>query len=150
MIKEDVRLQKKKDKWNLIIFIFFVVSSAIFLIYTYRSDDFSKSFEGNTIGLITRIENCRRFKCLRYYFYIEDKKILSGMQIRNFQGNPQDLVNKFFKVKYDLNNPDENEIFFREELETDSLMLVKSGFVKTKYYEYDDVSKKYLEKLKWK
>ena len=72
------------------------------------------------------------------------------MRIGNYQENPDDLVNKFFKVKYNLNKPEENEIFFREELESDYLMIVKSGFTKTKYYEYDDKSTKYLEKLKWK
>lgn len=127
-----------------------MVGSVIFLICTNRPDDFSKSFKGETIGLITRIENCNRSKCLRYYFYIEDKRILSKMRIRNYQGNSNNLVNKFFKVKYNLNKPEENEIFFREELELDSLMLVKSGFTKTKYYEYDDRSTKYLERLKWK
>lgn len=143
-------MQNKKDKWNLIIFVAFMVGWAIFLICTNQPDDFSKSFRGEAIGLVTRIENCNRSKCLRYYFYIDDKRILSGMGIRNYQENPNDLVNKFFKVKYNLNKPEENEIFFREKLELDSLMLVKSGFRKTKYYEYDDRSTKYLEKLKWK
>ncbi len=127
-----------------------MVGLAMFLIYTNRPDDFSKSFKGEAIGLVTRIENCNRSKCLRYYFYIQNKRILSGMVIRNYQGNPNDLVNKFFKIKYNLNKPEENEIFFREEFQSDSLMLVKSGFTKTKYYEYDNASTKYLEKLKWK
>ncbi|MEG2102158.1 MAG: hypothetical protein RRY99_11690 [Flavobacterium sp.] len=49
-----------------------------------------------------------------------------------------------------MNKPEENEIFLEEELKPDSLKLIEAGFTKTKYYEYDDVTREYLEKSKWK
>ncbi|MBJ2123035.1 hypothetical protein [Flavobacterium sp. IB48] len=50
-----------------------------------------------------------------------------------------------------MNKPEENEIFLEEEVKPDSLSLVKAGFTKTKYYEYDNgVTGKYLEKSRWK
>ena len=61
------------------------------------------------------------------------------------------LLNKFYKVKYDINNPGGNYIVLEKELKPDSITLVKAGFTKTKYYIYDGgVSCRYIEKSKWK
>ena len=63
----------------------------------------------------------------------------------------KDILNKYYKVKYDLNNPKANYIILDKELKPDSLTLVKAGFSKTKYYIYDSgITNKYLEKSKWK
>ncbi|WP_428230261.1 hypothetical protein [Flavobacterium sp.] len=107
-------------------------------------------FKGETIALVTINEGSGKYKVLRYYFYT-DRKILGRIGNRSRNSNLYKEINKFYKVKYDLNKPEENEVFLEKELKPDSTALVKAGFTKTKYYEYDDgVTGKYLEKLKWK
>lgn len=127
----------------ILIFIFFSIKKA------NKYDDYKKTFKGETIALVTINEGTERHKVVRYYFYT-DRKILGKIGNRTRQNNLYKEINKFYKVKYDLNKPEENEIFLEEELKPDSLALVKAGFVKTKYYEYDDATGKYLEKSKWK
>ncbi|TDO78110.1 hypothetical protein EV143_103357 [Flavobacterium chryseum] len=127
----------------------------IFLLFFLASKDaneyneYKKTFKGETIGFVTRIDDRRKKRdYLKYYFY-SGKKILSEISTREHNG--YDLINKFYKVKYNINNPEENYIILEEKLEPDSISLVKAGFTKTKYYIYDaGVSCKYIEKSKWK
>lgn len=108
-------------------------------------NEHKKTFKGETIGFVTRIVREGKRDYLKYYFY-SGRKILSEVSSRDF-----DLVDKFYKVKYDLNNPEDNYIVLEEELEPDSISLVKAGFTKTKYYIYDaGVTCKYIEHSKWK
>ena len=123
----------------------------IFLLFFLASKDaneyneYMKTFKGETIGFVTRIEREGKRDHLKYYFY-SGRKILSEVSSRECK-----LVNKFFKVKYDLNNPENNYIVLEEELEPDSISLVKAGFTKIKYYIYDaGVTCKYIENSKWK
>ena len=148
MIKEDVRLQSKNGQWKVIIAII-TVGLLLYLIDNNQHDnDYSKSFKGETIGLLTRLKSNDEYGyTLQYYFYT-DKKIRSVVFVKKYDNKD---FNKFFKVKYDLNNPEENYIVLEEELEPDSISLVKAGFTKTKYYTYDaGVTCKYIEKSKWK
>lgn len=125
-----------------------IVGLLLYLIGNNQYDDYSKSFKGETIGLLTRLKsNDEHGYTLQYYFYT-DKKIRSVVFVKKYDNED---FNKFFKVKYDLNNPQENNIVLEEELEPDSISLVKAGFTKTKYYIYDaGVTCKYIEKSKWK
>lgn len=141
-------MESKTNQWKTFLF-FVVVSFIIYQIYFGQKNDYRKSFKGETIALVTINEGTERHKVVRYYFYT-DRKILGKIGNRTRQNNLYKEINKFYKVKYDLNKPEENEIFLEEELKPDSLALVKAGFVKTKYYEYDDATGKYLEKSKWK
>lgn len=122
----------------ILIFIFFSIKKA------NKYDDYKKTFKGEAIGFVTRIEREGKRDYLKYYFY-SDRKILSEVSSKDYG-----LVNKFYKVKYDLNNPEQNYIVLEEELQPDSLTLVKAGFTKTKCYEYDDEKAEYLGKWKWK
>jgi hypothetical protein len=144
---EEKEENNKEPKWLGTVFICIIVILFI-LIVRYNNneqDEYKKTFEGETIGLATRIKHSGKTSSLRYYFYT-DKKILSEVS-----GRDNDLVNKFYKIKYDLNNPEENYIVLEEELEPDSISLVKAGFTKTKYYIYDaGITCKYIEKSKWK
>ncbi|TDW49722.1 hypothetical protein EV144_102141 [Flavobacterium sp. 270] len=109
-----------------------------------KYDEHDKNLKGETIGLTTRVKYHRKTRSLRYYFYT-NKKVLAEVSIDYGQ------VNKFYKVKYDLDNPEKNYIVLEEELEPDSISLVKAGFTKTKYYIYDaGVTCKYIEHSKWK
>jgi hypothetical protein len=148
MIKEDVRLQSKNDQWKMI-FAIMIIGLFIYLIYNNQQNDYSKSFKGETIALLTINEGSGEDQISRYFFYT-DKKILGKIGSRSRHNNLYKEINKFYKVRYDLNKPEENKIFLEEELKPDSVTLIKAGFAKTKYYEYDDAKGKYLEKWKWK
>lgn len=130
---------------NIMISLFLgLIISIIFSLY-YKGE-YKKPLNGETIGFATRIKQGRQ-STLRYYFYVDEKRILGSASLAN-----PDLVNKFYRVKYDLNNPEKGySIILNEELKPDSITLVKAGFTKTKYYIYDDgVSCKYIENSKWK
>ncbi|KUJ63370.1 hypothetical protein AR687_04285 [Flavobacteriaceae bacterium CRH] len=148
MIKEDVRLKGKTDQTKLILFIV-VVGLLLYSIYNgNKESNHIKSFKGETIGLLTRVkDNDEHGYTLQYYFYL-DKKIRSVIYVKEYN---EGIINNFFKVKYNISNPEENDIILQEELEPDSISLVKAGFTKTKYYFYDaGVTCKYIEKSKWK
>jgi len=130
---------------NLGISLFFGL--IILLIYSlYYEGEYKKTLKEETIGLATRIKQGRQ-KTLRYYFYYDKKRILGSASLAN-----PNLVNKFYRVKYDPNNPEKGHaIILNEELQPDSITLVKAGFIKTKYYIYDaGVTCKYIEYSKWK
>jgi hypothetical protein len=123
----------------------------IFLLFFLSSKDaneynqYKKTFRGETIGFVTRIEREGKRDYLKYYFY-SGRKILSEVLSED-----SGLVNKFYKVKYDLDKPEEHYFVLDEELKPDSISLVKAGFTKTKYYIYDaGVTCKYIEYSKWK
>jgi len=138
----------KETNWKAI--VFFILIGLLGLSIYYHKDDYSnhrKSFKGKTIGLSTRFKYGRKVTYLQYYFYL-DKKIISKISVEKY--DPA-LLNKFYKVKYDLNKPEENDLILEEELQPDSITLVKAGFTKTKYYFYDaGVTCKYIERSKWK
>jgi hypothetical protein len=141
--------KKEIDKIKGIIGISLLAIIFLFSVFSNKNakkhDEYDKNLKGETIGLTTRIRYNRNTSYLRYYFYT-NKRILSEVSIRDYG-----RVNKFYKVKYDLNNPEENYIVLEEELKPDSISLVKAGFTKTKYYIYDaGVTCKYIENSKWK
>ncbi|QOG02692.1 hypothetical protein [Flavobacterium sp. MDT1-60] len=148
--KEEIN-EKPKWIWSVvlltivILFILFVSNNA------NKYQRYKETFKGETIGFTTRIEHANKTSSLKYYFY-SDKKVLSEVSTRGYEGDEYELINKFYKVKYDLNNPEKGHyIILEEELSPDSLTLVKAGFTKTKYYIYDaGVTCKYIEKSKWK
>jgi hypothetical protein len=138
-------LNKTEKVIGIILFVLIFLSVVFSIKNENKYNEYKKTFKGETIGLATRFERQGKRDYLRYYFYA-NKKILSEIY-----SNDEDLVNKFYKVKYDLNNPEEHYIILEEELEPDSISLVKAGFTKTKYYIYDaGVTCKYIEKSKWK
>lgn len=141
-------MREKENNDNLIhvsIILFFgLIISLIFSLH-YKGE-YKKPLKEETIGLATRIKQGRQ-STLRYYFYYDKKRILGSASLAN-----PDLVNKFYRVKYDPNNPEKGHaIILSEELQPDSITLVKAGFTKTKYYIYDaGVTCKYIENSKWK
>ncbi|MBF4514842.1 hypothetical protein IRZ71_00710 [Flavobacterium sp. ANB] len=149
MIKEDVRIIHKSNEIKVIVF-FMLVGLLIYSMYYNDKEqgNYLKSFKGEKIGLLTRVkDHDEHGYTLQYYFYL-DKKIRATIYVKEYDS---EILNKFFKVKYNINNPEENYIVLEEELEPDSISLVKAGFTKTKYYVYDaGVTCKYIEKTKWK
>ena len=149
MIKEDVRIAHKTN-WRKVIVFFLLIGLVILSIYynSIEHENYRKSFKGETIALATRIQHKYKYDfSLHYYFYL-DKKIISAITVKS---NDHSVLNKFYKVKYNLKAPEENYIILEKELNPDSITLVKAGFTKIKYYIYDvAVSSKYIEKSKWK
>lgn len=144
--------EENKDKFKnlkkVIIFTFFL-SIMVLLYYNYKQnqfDQYKETFKGEAIGLTIKFKKAGRSRYLMYCFYL-DGKILSK---RKTAGNDE-ILNKFYKVKYDLKNPRANYIYLDRELKPDSLTLVKAGFTWTKYYTYDGgMTSRYLERSKWK
>ncbi|CAD0001378.1 hypothetical protein [Flavobacterium salmonis] len=129
----------------------FIIAIIIIIFFSRKDDSKSeeniKSFKGEAIGLATRFKYGRKVTYLQYYFYL-DKKIISKISVDKYDPT---LLNKFYKVKYDLNKPEENDLVLEAELQPDSITLVKAGFAKKKYYFYDaGVTCKYIQKSKWK
>ncbi len=137
-------LNKREKVIGIIVFVLIFLSVVFSIKNSDKYNEYKKTFKGETIGLTTRFEREGKRDYLKYYFY-SDGKILSEVSSKDYEA-----VNKFYKVKYDLKNPEQNYIVLEEELQPDSLTLVKAGFTKTKYYEYDDVTWEYLEKERWK
>jgi hypothetical protein len=151
MIKEDVRITNKTN-WGKVIVFFVLVGLFILSIYYNNNEyeNYRKALKGETIALATRIQGSGKARSLRYYFYSE-KKVISEVNTRDYYGDEYELINKFYKVKYNLKDPEENYIILEKELNPDSIMLIKAGFTKIKYYIYDGgVTCKYIEKSKWK
>ena len=136
----------KNLKWVLIFTLIFSVLYTLF--DNSRSTKFNtykETFKGEAIGLTMNFRNVGRHRLLIYCFYVNGKVMSKRKTI-----GENELLNKFYKVKYDLKNPKGNYIFLDQELMPDSLTLVKNGFTWTKYSVYDaNVTSRYLEKAKW-
>lgn len=144
---EDDKVVAKKINWTGLIVFFTLVILFVFFVNKYVKEysEYRKTFKGEAIGLATKIKRSNKHTYLKYYFY-SNKRVLGEISSADYE-----LVNKFYKVKYDLNNPEENYIVLEKELKPDSIALVKAGFTKIKYYIYDGgVTCKYIEKSKWK
>ncbi|TDE02931.1 hypothetical protein [Flavobacterium hiemivividum] len=146
-MKEEGKINFKYLKIAIVITF---ISSTIILLYTNHKenqfDDYKKTFKGEAIGLTMKFKKSGRSRYLMYCFYVNSKIVSNTKTIGN-----DEILKKFYKVKYDLNNPKANYILLDKELKPDSLALVKAGFTKTKYYIYDSgITSKYLERSKWK
>ncbi|GIQ60552.1 hypothetical protein Flavo103_36880 [Flavobacterium collinsii] len=143
-------IEKNDNKFIFIMTGVFLVSIISLTLFSrLRKNEYAtyaKTFKGETIGLTIRIKSSGRSSFLRYYFYANDKRILGGASIVN-----PNLVGNFYKVKYDLNDPEKGHcIILNYELKPDSITLVNAGFVKRKKYIYDaGVSCKYIEEVRW-
>ena len=148
MKEESIKENKNNNPIGIIVAVA-IVSLLLLLRYcdNHKYDKYRSTFKGETIGFATRYKRTGKSTYLQFYFY-KDEKIVSRMLL---PADNKHLLNKYYKVKYDLNNPRASYIILDKELKPDSLTLVKAGFSKTKYYIYDSgVTNKYLERSKWK
>ena len=137
----------KTLKWVLIgVLIFSMLYTLFDNSRTAKFNNYKKTFKGEAIGLTLKFKNAGKSRYLVYCFYVNGKIMT---KTKTMGGD--EILNKFYKVKYDLNNPRGNNIFLDQELKPDSLTLVKNGFTWTKYFIYDSgITNKYLERSKWK
>ena len=137
--------EKTSSKGYLLILIIFCGLLVFFKGIKHNQE--IKTYSGSTIGLANSFKYYTKTKDLNYYFYINDQKIISKTS-----GN--DLYNKnlkkFYQIKYDISNPENNHIVLSKHLQPDSLTLVNAGFTYKKYYEHDIVTNTYIEHYKWR
>ncbi len=106
------------------------------------TNDTTKASASNLFNMMAELE--KQGKGTHFY---KGERIVGSMLV---PGNNDSRLNKFYEVKYDLENPKANYIVLEKEVKPDSITLVKAGFTRTKYYIYDaGVTCKYIEKLKW-
>lgn len=143
-------MKEKKEKTSskgchLILIIFYGLLF-FFIFKGLKHNQEIKTYSGSTIGLANSFKHYAKTKDLNYYFYINDQRIISKTS-----GN--DLYNKdlkkFYQIKYDISNPENNHIVLSNHLQPDSLTLVKAGFTYKKYYEHDIVTNTYIKHYKW-
>ncbi|MFD2908699.1 hypothetical protein ACFSX9_08105 [Flavobacterium ardleyense] len=84
---------------------------------------------------------------LKFYFYLNGKLIVGRQYSSDRYHNS--LLDKFYLVKYDKNDPIKNYIYLNEEIQADSTILSKAGFKYITYYDYDILTSSYVKKYKW-
>lgn len=139
--------RKKKINFSGFIIIGFLICVFILAIYFKNNyDNKIKNYSGSTIGLASSIKHYPKSKDLIYYFYYNDKKVVAISNENNF--TKKDL-NKFYTVKFNLNNPKKCHLYLTKKLNPDSISLVKAGFKYVPYYELDISTNTYIKKSKW-
>lgn len=141
--EKDERETKRKMYFTLSLILLFI----LFILFDEnRRKEKIESFTISTIGLMSTYSikgshghyNCR--------FYINNKSFVSKVSRKS---RPIPILNQFYKVKYDKNNPENNHTFLNIKMHPDSLTLVKAGFESIKYYEHDIATNTYIERYKW-
>lgn len=139
--------RKKKINFSALVVFGLLFCISIFAIYSGNNyEDKIKTYSGRTIGIASSFENYAKTKDINYYFYINEKRIISktpGNHITNR------YLKKFYIIKYDKTNPENNHILLSNQMHPDSLTLVKAGFKYKKYYEHDIATNTYIERYKW-
>lgn len=140
--------EKKEGKFVGITIIVVLIGIIFFAKIKAENNYESKLKECNTstIGYTNRIVGHGKNRNIRYYFYVNNVKYFDEVEPSWEFGN----LHKFYNVKYDYKNPENNIIFSENQIFPDSLSLVKAGFTYTKSYFYDNVTSNYKEKWEWK
>ena len=127
----------------------------LLIIAFFAGDQYSKrkrrieieSYSEATIAFTREIKPGRNGSELKFYFYLNEKLIVGRQYSRDRYHNS--LLDKFYLVKYDKNNPRKNYIYLNEEIQADSTILSKAGFKYITYYDYDILTSSYIKKYKW-
>jgi len=141
--------EKRKKKINFSVLIAFGLLFCIFIFGIYSRNKYEneiKTYSGSTIGLANSFKNYAKTRDLNYYFYINEKRIISKVSGKELTSKNS---KKFYKVKYDIHNPKNNHILLSNKICPDSISLVKSGFKRIKYHEHDIITNTYIEHYKW-
>lgn len=142
-------MNKKREKY--FIFSFIVISMLVIIFYAEnKKADLNKAikaYKGTTIGYATRIKSHKNSRDLIFYFYKDEKRCISKIDLKDYNNY---LTNKFYKVTFDQNNPENNYLYINKPLEPDSTTLIKAGFKFTKVYEHDFRTDTYKLRYEWK
>jgi len=142
--------EKREKKINFAPIIIIVLIIFIFVFGEYSRNKYEnkiKTYTGSTIGIANSFKHYAKTKDLNYYFYINGQRIISKTSGRELYNKD---LKKFYQIKYDISNPENNHIVLSHHLQPDSLTLVKTGFKRVKYYEHDIATNTYKERYKWR
>jgi hypothetical protein len=141
---------EEKEKNGCVIGITIIVVLLTLLFFANKNanknyDKKLKDCNATTIAYTYRLVKSGKNSNVKYYFYVDSIKY---SDVTEASWEYENLY-KFYKVKYNVGNPDESIIFCNKELIPDSLSLVKAGFKKKKVYYYDNITSTYKEKTEW-
>ncbi len=137
---------KKRNEFVLLILslcVVYIVGSYIKNIYFKEIESYKSKAIGKTNKIISAGKGTVFFQ---YYFYYNNKKYTSNSKHNNFDKNN---LKKFFLVSFDKQKPENSHIYLENELNPDSITLVKAGFKCITYYEHNISTNSYIEKHKW-
>lgn len=147
-MKEEREKKKEEGIWVGIV----IISTLILLLFiAYVNGDKIykeklKKCKASTIAYTYRLDRSGKHSNVMYCFYVDSIKFIDQTSVEWEYNN----LYKYYEVKYNSDNPEENIIFCKNEIIPDSITLVKAGFKKKKSYYYDDITATYKEKWEWK
>lgn len=142
-------VQTASKKLILVLLGSFFLFLAITLLKNSNEKSFLKkveTFKGETIGYAIKYKKVNRGEVLMYSFYVNGKKNIAKAMFSKYD---KTYIGNYFKVKYNIANPNQNHILLNFKIKPDSLTLVKTGFKKVKKYYYDHITNTYKEKTEW-
>lgn len=142
--------EKRKKTSSKVYFLILIIFCGLLLSFIFKGIKHNreiKAYSGSTIGLANSFKYYAKTKDLNYYFYINGQRIISKTSGRELYNKD---LKKFYQIKYDISNPENNHIVLSHHLQPDSLALVKAGFKSIKYYEHDITTNTYKERYKWR
>ncbi|WP_445456215.1 hypothetical protein [Flavobacterium sp. HNIBRBA15423] len=141
-------MKEKREKKISISSIFAIgILFCIFTFALYKANNKENTtFNKTTIAFASRFETTGKTKGLIYYFYNNEIRYVSKTSGKDLYKSD---LKKFYKIKYNEENPEENRIVLAANIYPDSISLVKAGFKYKKYYEHDIATNTYIEHSKW-
>ena len=106
-----------------------------------------ESYKETTIAFTLEIKNYEDSSELKFYFYSNGKLFIGKQHSSDYFD--KSILNRYYVVKHDTQNPRKNCIYLNEEIQPDSITLTKAGFKYVIYYEHDIPTNTYIKKHKW-
>lgn len=106
-----------------------------------------KSYKETTIAFTLEIKHYEDSSELKFYFYSNGKLFIGKQHSSDYFD--KSILNRYYVVKHDTQNPRKNYIYLNEEIQPDSITLTKAGFKYITYYEHDIPTNTYIKKHKW-
>lgn len=150
MLKKNKSILKNPVSPLVIIAVFIIFSILLFTqskFYNKQNLTENNNRQYETIGLTTRIKSIGKSgPNLHYYFYHNNERVLGKINGRYLDSS---VLAKFYKVKFNENDPTENEMILENEIKSDSVILLKLGFKPKKYSTHNISTNTYEENCKW-
>ena len=106
-----------------------------------------ESYKETTIAFTLEIKHYEDSSELKFYFYSNGKLFIGKQNSSDYFD--KSVLNRYYVVKHDTQNPKKNYIYLNEEIQPDSITLTKAGFKYVTYYEHDIPTNTYIKKDKW-
>ena len=106
-----------------------------------------ENYNETTIAFTLEIKHYEDSSELKFYFYSNGKLFIGKQHSSDYFD--KSILNRYYVVKHDTQNPRKNCIYLNEEIQPDSITLTKAGFKYVIYYEHDIPTNTYIKKHKW-